>query len=605
MSSERNLAPAPRDRRAAAIAVAPLDSAGLDEAALRIGWAFLEDVIGELARFPSLEVLAGRTSFALSGHDLEPSRLAHRFGVTHLLDAAIRPSGRDARIRASLLETAGGRQLWTETYEVELRNLEAASATIAAQVANQLTSRIDGARLAQAKARPIGSLEAYDLWLRGRDVLRRGTVESDHEARELFERALTLDPTYSRAYAGLSLSHFNDWSCQRWASWEEGERLAYEYARRAVDLDDTDHLAHAVLGRIEIYRRNFNQGRRHLDRVATLSPNNADALMHTALWWAFLGEDDRAARQAETAFRLNPLHDGWYYLNAGLVAFIGDRMDEAVQMMEAAAPHTVIDQSGFMAAAYAHLDRLDEARVQYAAFLEIFREKITMGRAPRPGEPLDYLLHVNPFTRPEDGERLVEGLRRAGLTGERRGGVYRHDDGAEVARFARRGGLWEVEFAGRRAVIADVKGCRDLALLLASPQERIHCMELAGRVVEGDAGDALDARARAACQRRILDLQADLAEAERDNDLARTERLAAELDAVIDQLSAAVGLGGRSRRLGDPAEKARTAVTWRIRSAIRQIAKAHDTLGRHLQTSVRTGAFCVYQPERPVRWAVN
>jgi hypothetical protein len=96
-----------------------------------------------------------------------------------------------------------------------------------------------------------------------------------------------------------------------------------------------------------------------------------------------------------------------------------------------------------------------------------------------------------------------------------------------------------------------------------------------------------------------------MAEAERHNDFARSERLGAELDGLIDQLSAAMGLGGRARRLGDPAEKARTAVTWRIRSAIRRIGKAHPALGRHLAMSVRTGAFCVYAPERPVRWALT
>ena len=113
----------------------------------------------------------------------------------------------------------------------------------------------------------------------------------------------------------------------------------------------------------------------------------------------------------------------------------------------------------------------------------------------------------------------------------------------------------------------------------------------------------MDARARASCQQRIRDLQEDLDAAERDNDFARGERISGELDALIEQLSAALGLGGRGRKLGDPAEKARTAVTWRIRSAIRKIAAAHPELGRHLEAAVRTGAFCAYSPERPVRWS--
>jgi len=602
MSSQLH-APAPP--RAASIAVAPLSAEGLDGDQARIAWAFLEDVVGELSRFPNIEVLAPRTSFSLSPEDLQPARLAERFGVTHLLDTAPRPGDGAVRVKASLMDTEAGRHLWSQAYEVPLRNLATASEDIAAQVANQLSSRIDGARLAQARARPIANLEAYDLWLRGRDVLRRGTPEADEQARDLFERALTADPAYSRAYAGLSLSHFNDWSCQRWDRWEDGERLAYEYAKRAEALDDTDHLAQAVLGRIEIYRRNPSQGRWHLERALALSPNNADALMHTALWWSFLGDDDRAIAQVEKAFRLNPLHEPWYYTYAFQVFLFARRLEEAMTYAEASPPHMIIDQSAFMAAGYAHLGRMDDARRHHGMFVEIFREKITGGREPRPGEPLDYLLHVNPFTRDADRAFLLEGLRLAGLTGVPQGGVYRHDDGAEAGRLARSGGLWEAEFGGQRAVLADTKGCADLALLLASPRERIHCMELAGRLVEGDSGAAMDAKARAACQRRIQDLQADLDEAERDNDFARTERISAELDAVIEQLSAAVGLGGRGRKLGDPAEKARTAVTWRIRNAIKKIAKIHPPLGRHLEASIRTGAFCAYQPENPVRWTVT
>ncbi|MFZ5719434.1 MAG: hypothetical protein ACOY5Y_08210 [Pseudomonadota bacterium] len=605
MFSEPDTLTPSRETRAASIAVAPLASTGLSPDQARLAWAFLDEVIGELARFPSIEVLAGHTSFALSAEELQPDRLAERFGVTHLLDAGVRPGDGALQVRAALVETASGRHVWSHACEAPLKDLDTASGEIAATIANQLSARIDRTRLAQARARPIAKLEAYDLWLRGREVLRQGSPESDAEAREYFERALTIDPTYARAYAGLSLSHFNDWSCQRWTHWEEGERLAYEYARRAVELDDTDHLSHAVLGRIEIYRRNHSKGRWHIERTVALSPNNADALMQTSLWWSYLGDDDRAQAQVDKAFRLNPLHEPWYFIYAFLVAFLARRLEAAIALAEAAPPNVIVDQAAFMASTYAHLGRLEDARRSHEMFVEVFREKITGGREPRPGEPLDYLLHVNPFTRRADADFLVEGLRAAGLTGTPSGGVYRHEDGADVAQFKRSGQLWELEFSGRRAIVADMKGCSDLAALLANPRARLHCMDLAGRLAEGDAGAAMDARARAECQRRIQDLQAEIAEAERDNDFARTERMSAELDALIDQLTAAMGLGGRGRKLGDPAEKARTAVTWRIRSAIKKIAQAHPPLGRHLQASIRTGAFCAYEPETPIRWTAG
>ena len=78
-----------------------------------------------------------------------------------------------------------------------------------------------------------------------------------------------------------------------------------------------------------------------------------------------------------------------------------------------------------------------------------------------------------------------------------------------------------------------------------------------------------------------------------------------ELDRIVETLSGALGLGGRARRIGSAAERARSAVTWRIRSAIRKIAAAHPRLGRHLDNSVRTGTFCAYEPETAVNWDVR
>ena len=89
------------------------------------------------------------------------------------------------------------------------------------------------------------------------------------------------------------------------------------------------------------------------------------------------------------------------------------------------------------------------------------------------------------------------------------------------------------------------------------------------------------------------------------NDLARSERAAVELDAVVEHLASALGLGGRDRAVGGTAERARQAVTRRLRATIRRIGEEHDVLGRHLEASVRTGSFCVYRPEQPTRWDVS
>jgi TolB-like protein len=597
-----------RDRRLASVAVVPFDSPPLDPEQAQMARGFLEDVVSELARVADIEVLAARTSLALTPAEAEPRRLAEAYGVTHLLDTAVRPGPDGLQIRANLIEAASGRLAWSHRYAAPRRQAGEVLEDIATQVAANMTIQVRMTRQARARARPVQSLVAQDIWLRGLDLLRLTTPEGDEEARRLFERALSIDPTYARAYAGLSLSHFKRWHWRHATLDEaEGDRLSVDYIRRAEALDDLDPVVQVVAGRLQVYRRQFPQGRYHLERAETLCPSEADCLMHMAPMWAYLGEAEKALALSAKAFRLNPLHEPWYYFVGFMPHFIARRVEEAAAILERSPPAMLYDEAALLAACYAQLGRVDEARAQIPKYLHELQHGILGGRAPEPGEPLQHMLDSNPFARDEDREFLLEGLAKAGLAAEPaiHSALPAASASVESGQFTRRGGLWEVSYAGRTVVLADAKGCADLALLLSSPRERIHCMDLAGRVAEGHGGEAMDARARAECQRRIQDLQADLAEAERDNDFARTERLSGELDALVDQLAAAVGLGGRRRRLGDPAEKARTAVTWRIRSAIKKIAAVHPQLGRHLQGSIRTGSFCAYEPETHVQWAVG
>ena len=128
-------------------------------------------------------------------------------------------------------------------------------------------------------------------------------------------------------------------------------------------------------------------------------------------------------------------------------------------------------------------------------------------------------------------------------------------------------------------------------------------MELSGAPRSSDVPDELlDPNARRAYRNRIEELQQELEQAEADNDPGRAESAQTELDQIIEELSRATGFAGRTRKLGNPAERARAAVTWRIRSAIKKIKAAHPRLGQHLSNSIRTGNFCVYSPEIATLW---
>jgi len=171
--------------------------------------------------------------------------------------------------------------------------------------------------------------------------------------------------------------------------------------------------------------------------------------------------------------------------------------------------------------------------------------------------------------------------------------------------FHRRGAVWTLSFDGHSAQVPDAKGLHDLARLLAVPGQEISAQELAGDPVpDTGADEVLDERAKAAYKARLTQLDADIDEATADHDEGRLSVAVEEREALIAVLAEAYGLGGRPRRLKDPAERARVAVTARIREAIKRIRPIHPALAEHLSTGIQTGRRCCYRPRSPMRWTL-
>jgi TolB-like protein len=590
-----------------AIALAPFDNLSGNPREDYLARGFLEDLAAELSRFGTIDVLYPRVVEAFMGANRDATSRVP-LAAAHVLRGSVRRTGDVVRVAVQLVELESGRQLWANRYDATATELLAVQDEIVARVAATLALQVDEVRLAAARRTPLASLEVYDCWLRGLDCLQHGTIEADAEARGLFERALAIDPTYARGYAGLSLSHFNEWSCQAWEHWDEKERLAYEYARQAADLDDGDAVVQIVLGRILLFRRQFDEAAHHVERALALNPNEANVLAHAALCLGLLGDAGLALEVARKARRLNPRCPQWYVAAEAQALFLLQRYEETSRT----APQTptgIVDLPAWLAAACAFSGDLARARTYVGRFLDDFTARITFGRPPEPGEPLRWILHVNPFRDPADARRLAQGLRLAGLEDdpdEGRPEAVAHPAEPPVsgASFRRDGDFWTITFDGLAVQLTDQKGFHDLARLLTRPGHEVHCLELANRpgAIGGD-DRVIDERARRDIQARVRDLQDEIDEADVMNDRSRAERARVELDQIVELLSSALGLHGRSRRLGSGAERARSAVTWRIRSAIRKIGTTHPRLGRHLENSLRTGTFCVYQPETPIEWA--
>jgi hypothetical protein len=200
----------------------------------------------------------------------------------------------------------------------------------------------------------------------------------------------------------------------------------------------------------------------------------------------------------------------------------------------------------------------------------------------------------------------------------------------EESLFLRQNDYWMIRYHGHTALLKSMRGLCCLAVLLRYPGREFHVSELLASLMEAsipasgvtanrhlrdtgdqlvatefaDAGPVLDAQAKGECKRRLNDLRRELNEAEQINDRGRAVKARDEMSAIAQHLASAVGLGGRDRRASSGAERARSTVTKRIRTAIRKIGDAIPSLGHHLTARINTGYFFSYNPhpDRPVAW---
>jgi pimeloyl-ACP methyl ester carboxylesterase len=179
-------------------------------------------------------------------------------------------------------------------------------------------------------------------------------------------------------------------------------------------------------------------------------------------------------------------------------------------------------------------------------------------------------------------------------------------EGGVEAELVRSGDVWAIAWAGNRQHLKHAKGLADIATLVQNPGTGITALTLAEGVpnlaTSVSAQPLLDDQARREFRQRLRDIDTELGEAEAHGDLARQTKLSEERQALLAELSAAAGLGMRRRAFPSDAERARKAVTARLRDAIARVRSVHPSLGEHLDTAIVTGLTCVYKPARPIRW---
>ena len=413
---------------------------------------FVEDLLTDLSRFQSLMVISSHST--LSQPNTDKAIDSEKLGADYLLKGNFRYRNEQVRIVVQLIEATTRHIIWAERYDAPMETIFEIHDDIIERVVGALSVQIDQYVLAQAKQKTSTQLEAYDCWLKGIESLKQVTPDSDQKARTHFQKALDIDPNYARAYTGISLTYFNNWSCALWDDWHTNEEQAFAHAAKAVALDEYDHVSQMVMGRILLYRRNFEQAEYHLNRSLDLNPNDADNLVQLCLCFSQLGEAAFALELFQKALRLNPFHDSWYYAFGILPHIMEKKYLEGIGYGSKAPLTIAVDLSAFLGICYAYGGDETAARRYTNNFLKLFQDKIKHGEPSQPAEALKWVLQVNPFKNAEDQAHLIKGLELAGLINA--GEVSLNNLGPEPLpevsnyqhMFQKDNGLWEMSYMG-------------------------------------------------------------------------------------------------------------------------------------------------------------
>jgi TolB-like protein/class 3 adenylate cyclase/Tfp pilus assembly protein PilF len=347
----------------ASIAVLPFDNLTGDAAQDYFVDGITEDMTLALGRFSDLSVIAREAVQQYKAKSAAPKDISRELGVRYVLDGSVSRSGDRVRVKVELSDTVTGEQLWPGQYDGELKDVFAFQDDVTQNVVGALAIKISEIERQRSLAKPPENLQAYDYLQQGREYYRRNTRADNRKARELFERAIALDPNYASAYVALALSRLltvtSGWTDQPAETLNEAERLA----RKALALDRANSQAHAALADVYLNRSQYQLALAEDDQAIALNPNDAFSHAARAGVLVFAGNAEEAVKSFEIATRLNPTMDIVRQYPIGFAYYLVKRYDEAARIMELGVRENPTDYFNLacLAASYAQLGRMDDA----------------------------------------------------------------------------------------------------------------------------------------------------------------------------------------------------------------------------------------------------
>lgn len=366
-----------------------------------------DDIITDLTRLAGLLVISRDSTFIYKNSETDINQIARNLNVQYVLHGSMRRDQDRVRINALLTDTRTGNHIWAERYDGKVSSIFQLQDQITEKIVTALALKLTPAERQSLFQQDTGHLDAYEYFLQGTEQFFRYARTSNHEARSFFEKAIELDPGYARAYAMLAWTHtfdfMNGWSNMPEQSLSNGEN----YATMALEKDESLAVAHFVRGLVYRERGDYQKALVDAQQAVRLDPSYANGHVLLATLLYYTGQPQQGLQKIKMAIRLNPYHPFNYPFHLGQAYFVLVRYPEAIQAFKDGLKSNPSSERlhVWLAASYAEAGNLDDARWEMEQ-IKLMNPEITLDRQRQ----------AFPFTDPDDLERFLNGLRKAGLT---------------------------------------------------------------------------------------------------------------------------------------------------------------------------------------------
>ena len=303
------------------VSVKPFEALGDDPQAVVLARGITADLVTDLLKVSGLSVI----TYTGSNASTAPESVRGTVPVRYMVSGTVQRVEDGLRLNVHLTDAQSGKQLWSERFERTLSDLFAVQEEIGRKILNAVPTKVSEAELRRIAQPHTRNLQAYEYFQRGQMALIVRQQAENATAREMFEQAIKLDPSFARAYAALALTYAGDYRNQWTSDGPAALEKAWKLARTAHQINPDIRETYMVLGAVHLERGQHRQAIEQLETGIRLYPSYADAYALMGGIYAYIGEPAKTLDLLRTAMRLNPDGGYLYYLILGRAYFgLGD-----------------------------------------------------------------------------------------------------------------------------------------------------------------------------------------------------------------------------------------------------------------------------------------